>query len=596
MPTAPLSVQCSALSCIPYVLCVCSHTCCVCSPAPLHTQARYLKDALDEMLNQPAYLDSSTLADLRELFTAGVDASEVLVLMLTPGLLTRPWCLLEIRQAMRKAKPIVLLELQGPGKHFGWEDAATLLGDLEAHMPSRNPYCLQELYAHLDADEGLADLQGTLQAALELGRMQRVAKLNINGTANQLEAELVDLVECLAAATGRSAPKWKGGSRLADKLSLQAAKKSRVRHSPNHSSGSGGSSKGGASRLQASGGSYTRNSVQAAQYISSSVYIVHATNAHEDAARLQALMERVVLQRCYCEAPDTLERMVACLNLVAQAKYVILLQTKEVLSETWALLATYRASLAGVPLVCVAVEGGGYAFHEARGQLQALDSGAHLSAEALTMLQHVLTRFSPPSDVRSLQERLATLVPAIISVVYHPQGTSNEGAATVHDIQDKRALLQDRRTATADGEAQDDGGQRRGHFALRRIRKGNMPSPKTGPQEAPTELADEMLEAIMPEEINLYDRIRDPPEAVAAQKRPQAAARNVVATPRPAAETAAPTPPAEATGIPAPRKGAAREEAQSRWKTGDVTGVPILVQMNETSSCSEPPAGWPPSM
>jgi hypothetical protein len=45
-----------------------------------------------------AYLDSSTLADLRELFASGVDVSEVLVLMLTPGLLTRPWCLLEIRR------------------------------------------------------------------------------------------------------------------------------------------------------------------------------------------------------------------------------------------------------------------------------------------------------------------------------------------------------------------------------------------------------------------------------------------------------------------------------------------------------------------
>ena len=36
-------------------------------------------------------LDSSTLADLRELFSHGIQASEVLVLLLSEGLLTRPW-------------------------------------------------------------------------------------------------------------------------------------------------------------------------------------------------------------------------------------------------------------------------------------------------------------------------------------------------------------------------------------------------------------------------------------------------------------------------------------------------------------------------
>lgn len=57
-------------------------------------EARFLKDALDKMTGQRAYLDSSTLADLRELFHSGVDTSEVLVLLLSEGLLTRPWCLL----------------------------------------------------------------------------------------------------------------------------------------------------------------------------------------------------------------------------------------------------------------------------------------------------------------------------------------------------------------------------------------------------------------------------------------------------------------------------------------------------------------------
>jgi hypothetical protein len=66
-------------------------------------EARYIKDSLDRMTGCQAYLDSSTLADLRELFASGVDVSEVLVLMLSPGLLTRPWCILEIRRARIRA-------------------------------------------------------------------------------------------------------------------------------------------------------------------------------------------------------------------------------------------------------------------------------------------------------------------------------------------------------------------------------------------------------------------------------------------------------------------------------------------------------------
>ena len=47
------------------------------------------------MLKCPVYLDSSTLSDLRTLFTTGIDESDCIVLIATKGILTRPWCLLE---------------------------------------------------------------------------------------------------------------------------------------------------------------------------------------------------------------------------------------------------------------------------------------------------------------------------------------------------------------------------------------------------------------------------------------------------------------------------------------------------------------------
>jgi hypothetical protein len=227
--------------------------------------ARYLKDALESMLDVPVYLEyraiartrdercvvlmlvlrssprvgsSSNLADLRKLFKRGVDASEVLVLLLTEGLLTRPWyahiasahapnsycacvhanvpphgssatalpppsprapkrCLLEVREAMMHRKPIVLLEIKN--KRFSFDDAFALLEDLEATLPAYNKDAVDELRAHLPAGETLQDLQQLVTEALEKGRAlapvtgsRKVVELNLNGTSNQLEAEVRD--------------------------------------------------------------------------------------------------------------------------------------------------------------------------------------------------------------------------------------------------------------------------------------------------------------------------------------------------------------------------------------------------------------------
>eukprot|EP00966_Prymnesium_polylepis_P086816 2009257-Prymnesium_polylepis.2 len=44
------------------------------------------------MTGQRAYLDSSDLVDLRVLFEEGVGRSDIVVLLLTKDVLTRPWC------------------------------------------------------------------------------------------------------------------------------------------------------------------------------------------------------------------------------------------------------------------------------------------------------------------------------------------------------------------------------------------------------------------------------------------------------------------------------------------------------------------------
>ena len=179
-------------------------------------EARYLKDSLDQMLGCPVYLDASNLADLRELFASGVHVSEVFVLLLTENVLTRPWCLLELHEAARRHKPIVMLSLKG--KRFDFDDAFELLSDLEGNLPSLNPHALDELRSHLEGAT-LSELAQSVKQALEAdvfgrARAGSVPTLNLSSTSNQLEAQLVDLVGEMTTAAGRPQLEWshKGSS------------------------------------------------------------------------------------------------------------------------------------------------------------------------------------------------------------------------------------------------------------------------------------------------------------------------------------------------------------------------------------------------
>jgi hypothetical protein len=95
---------------------------------------------------------------------------------------SRGQCLLEIREAMKMNKPIVLLELTGPGQRFSFDDAYALINDLEGLMPARNPYCLDELRKHL-GEMSLLEFQQILHAALEQGRAMSIRTSSLTSPA-----------------------------------------------------------------------------------------------------------------------------------------------------------------------------------------------------------------------------------------------------------------------------------------------------------------------------------------------------------------------------------------------------------------------------
>jgi len=453
-------------------------------------EARYLKDSLDKMLSCPAYLDSSALADLRELFVSGVRPSEVLVLLLTKGLLARPWCLLEVREAVRLQKPIVLLELKGPGQSFSFDDAFALLSDLESNLPPLNPWAIGELRAQLK-EEPLSELQETVREALEMGRAAGVLHFNINGTANQLEAELYDLVERLAVTTGRTVA-WKGGQfavlrrssakkRLSDHLIINprmsdtCGRKSildRVSSATQRASGRW-------SLFQRSSGNATTNTRTSSMDASGATYIIHEPDAEPHALRLQQGMTSMFVEPCHLEVPSSPEDMHRCLERVAQSTSVLLLQTPSVLMQPWALLSMYRAALTGVPVVCVAVAEGGYDFGEAKLHLEHLSE--RLDAPALEQISDELSRWDPPRVVEALQSKLARLIPLMISVTYKPNGTEHKLMATIRDVGDKRRLLRNRRRNSS---FQDGTSARRG--SLLGLSRLGLPGTKTLSRRAST--------------------------------------------------------------------------------------------------------------
>ena len=94
------------------------------------SEARYLKDLLQRMLDVDVFLDSEDLVDLRDLFDSGVHRSDVLVVLCTQHIALRPWCLCEILEASRGHVPVMPILLEGKG--FSRELLEEQMANLEA--------------------------------------------------------------------------------------------------------------------------------------------------------------------------------------------------------------------------------------------------------------------------------------------------------------------------------------------------------------------------------------------------------------------------------------------------------------------------------
>jgi len=174
--------------------------------------------------------------------------------------------------------------------------------------------------------------------------------------------------------------------------------------------------------------------------VESGVFLLHDTEdwqARDAALRLKEGLQLLQKTSCCLEVPAF--EMEEFLTPIRSAKFVLLIQTRHVLSRPYVLVATYYAALAHVPIVCVVVDGAGYDFGDAAVHLHQL--ALRLNEADVGQMCRALGSWTPPKELSAMAFMLSKQIPAIISVVYNPNGTHNALAATLRDIADKQALL-----------------------------------------------------------------------------------------------------------------------------------------------------------
>ena len=375
-------------------------------------------------------------------------------MLLSKGVLTRPWCLLEIHTAARLKKPTVLLELRGGCEPFSFEEAFALLEDLEDRLPPLNPVAIGELHAPLQREGSLCggagslrgearplvELQETVRQVLEAGRAGMV-HLTINETANQLESELIRLAEAMARASGRTLT-WSGGrTRWNGKARGERQRSGELPRSRSRSW------MGGALMQRVTGDGSWMHKVtgDGSRALNGSMaYIICEDDARSEAHRLQEGMNHTLAQPCDLEVPGrSVKAIQVCLERLGRSKYVLLLQTRSVLSQPWALLAAYHAAVLRIPIVCVVLHGRSYEeSYDFQGAVEHLRHlSERLAPDDLALISAVLSRSSPPRGVEAMRATLAMVIPHTISVSYCPAGDATELSATACDIWDKYCLL-----------------------------------------------------------------------------------------------------------------------------------------------------------
>lgn len=413
------------------------------------TDARYLKDLLQRMGRSEVYLDSSNLTNLTHLFDEGIARCDVVVLLCTEKVLTRPWCLLELFEAHRRGIPVVSMLVARQG--FPSREANLhFLTHLETTLNEANAGAMATVLEYLrERDLELGALKAGLVAVLGLDTDDRRAKQPVSwhpwGSDNQVIADVMDLMETMAAATGRTLA-WPKAGNLAFGGKLSASLSSTRSETPLPSP---------RSTLPSPAGSEQRMSrrLSSRRLGSGEDYAIflsyYRAEAGLDARLLHSLLEQRLERSCFLDASCATSLLGAGLDEIVgiithgirRSRALVLVQTRSVLTRPFVLLEIYMALKLRLPIVPVTITeeghlGDGYAFEAAKKFLATLEE--QLAATNPGAIELMVDFLNTQGDsIANLQRMLSQTLPNIISIPLTPEGTPNHWLAVVQDILDK---------------------------------------------------------------------------------------------------------------------------------------------------------------
>jgi len=363
------------------------------------SDARFLHDMLAKMLRYPIFLDSAKLVDLRQLISNGIGDCDVVILLCTKGVLTRPWCLLEVVEAQRRKVPILLLEI----KNSNWDmDAAFhYIQNLEDNMGRDDPDGLALIKEHfggslqdpVEVAKGMEELREGVKGLLDGGCS---LTWNPNSSDMELIASLKDLIEAMANVT-ETPIKWKGMNKKSEDERREELAKL----------GQRSNSKLGLTKP--------------------ALHILCAEEALNDARVLQT------------ETAMGLGKVVSTTGApidVEDAEAVSVLLTKEVLNDPVILIQLFKAVVSEKMLVPICLIGRGYDYRAAPLHLADLAPGlgADKLDELTARLGNEVDAKGMPATVEALQVALTATLPRIIAVNWEPEAGKNQLDATVNNV------------------------------------------------------------------------------------------------------------------------------------------------------------------
>lgn len=159
------------------------------------SDARIVADKMRHLMpNSEIFLDSDDLFDLRALLE-DVKNSQALVLFQSAGVLSRPWCLLEIVTAIKHEVPH---RVPQRGRADIYATSAAFMTHLDTELERVNPGA-----GKIMEKQGVDVLHAAYLLSNHIPNCISV-DFNPHGSSNAINASLMDLVEAMSRATPRA--------------------------------------------------------------------------------------------------------------------------------------------------------------------------------------------------------------------------------------------------------------------------------------------------------------------------------------------------------------------------------------------------------